>query len=95
MKTLRKVLIAVALLCVAGGAHAIAAIEFMKMDSAQGQSDVLKPIIISFLSKGYKKVPDWARLASLVRAKILEKGYTYQSLESVAEEAAVGAGMTR
>lgn len=82
-------------LCFATAAHAIAAIEYMKLDSGSPQKQVLDPIVISFLAKGYRNVPDWPKLASLVRAKILEKGYTFQSLEQVAEEAAIGAGMTR
>lgn len=89
----RGLVLALALLYSAT-AGAIAAVEFMKLD-ATGKRKALEPIIHSFLTAGYKKIPDWPELSARIRSKILEKGYTYQSLEAVAEEAAKEAGMTR
>lgn len=78
-----------------GTASALAAIEFMRLDDATKRREALEPIIHGFLSRGFKKVPDWPALGSEVRRVILERGYTYQALDSVAEEAAVRLGMYR
>lgn len=57
---------------------------------------VIKPIQISFLQSGYRKVPDNSYgLALEVKKIAFEKGYTYQSIEEVAKEAAIRMGMTR
>lgn len=76
-------------------AFGMAAIEYLKLQHAHEQARILEPIIVSFVSRGYKNVPDWAPLAHAVRALILKNGYTYQNVENVAEEAAIGLGMTR
>jgi superfamily II helicase len=55
----------------------------------------MKEIVIKLVSKGYKNVPDWVKLSRITRQKILEKGYTDEDIEAVAEEAALAAGMTR
>lgn len=79
----------------ATAAHALAVVEFLKMDVSQ-QMDVIKPIQISFLQSGYRKVPDNSYgLALEVKKIAFEKGYTYQSIEEVAKEAAIRMGMTR
>ena len=54
-----------------------------------------KEEVIKLVAKGYKNVPDWARLSSLMKKKILEKGYTTQDIDAVAEEAALDGGMTK
>lgn len=72
---------------------AMAVIEFLKLD-ASGRSNALEPIIHSYLRVGYKKIPDWAELSHEIRKLALEKGYSYQSLEEVAKEAALRLGMT-
>ena len=55
----------------------------------------MKQVVINLVAKGYKRVPDWAPLSSITKKKILERGYTNQDIEGIAEEAALGAGMTR
>jgi hypothetical protein len=55
----------------------------------------MKEIVIKLVAKGYKRVPDWAELSALTRERILRNGYTSQDIETIAEEAAVAAGMTR
>lgn len=74
-------------------AQAIAVIEFLKLD-ASGQHDALEPLILGYLRVGYKRVPDWARLASEIRRVTLEQGYSYHGLEGVAKEAALRLGMS-
>jgi hypothetical protein len=76
-------------------ANAISAIEFLKAETDNREAEYVKPLVIQFVSRGYKNVPDWPKLSRAIRKKILEKGYTYQSLESVAEEAAIDEGMKR
>lgn len=93
--TAARLLIATTLFTIATQAGAMSAIEFVKLDMGSPQRQALEPIVFSFVSRGYKDVPDWPKLSNLVRARVLEKGYTYQSLETVAEEAAVAAGMHR
>lgn len=90
----RQPLLALILVLASPMAFAMAAIEFLKADTV-AKSNVLEPIIISFVSQGYKHVPDWAPLSSACRKLILEKGYNYQDMEEVAKEAALGLGMTR
>lgn len=92
MKRLRALLLLAAF--VTQTAFALAAIEFIKLD-ATSQRQALEPIIYSFVSRGFKKVPDWVELSIQVRKITLEKGYNYQSIETVAEEAAIRLGMTR
>lgn len=76
-------------------AMALATIEFLKMEGSQ-QYDVVKPIMLSVLQRGYKKVPsNEFTLINAIKKLAFEKGYTYQNIENVAEEAAIGLGMTR
>lgn len=76
-------------------ATALAVIEFMKLKPTD-QFNVVKPIMLSFLQNGYKKVPDNEfTLISAIEKLAYEKGYTYQSIEEVAKEAALRLGMTR
>lgn len=84
-----------ALALVAQAASALATIEFMKMGATE-QYDVVKPMLVKFLQRGYKKVPD--NPFTLIRAieKITyAKGYTFQNIEDVALEAAESLGMIR
>jgi hypothetical protein len=76
-------------------ASAMSALEFLRAETDNKDAPVMKEIVIKLVAKGYKKVPDWARLSSITREKILEKGYTNQDIEEIAEEAALANGMTR
>ena len=93
MKRLRWLLLLA--IFIANAASALAAIEFLRMEDASDKANFLKPIIVSFVSRGYKKVPDWPSLSNECRKLILEKGYTFQNMEQVAEEAAIRLGMSR
>ena len=73
---------------------AMSALEFLRAEIDNKEDRVMKEIVIKLVSKGYKNVPDWPRLSSLTKRKILEKGYTNEDIEAVAEEAALAAGMT-
>lgn len=90
-----RIALAVAALALSQAAWALSAIEYLRMKDASQQNKVMEPIVDGFVSRGYKKVPNWARLDNQVRDLIREKGYTYQSIEGVAEEAAIAGGMTR
>ena len=82
-------------LAVARPAFAMTALEFISLQSASDQARILEPIVVSFVRRGHKKVPDWAPLSFEIRKLVLEKGYTYQSLEPVALEAAYRLGMEK
>jgi SpoVK/Ycf46/Vps4 family AAA+-type ATPase len=76
-------------------ASAMSALEFLRVETDNKEAPVMKEIVIKLVSKGYKNVPDWVKLSRITRQKILEKGYTDEDIEAVAEEAALAAGMTR
>jgi hypothetical protein len=87
--------IALLLLLVTSTAHAMATIEFLKL-GASDQYQAIKPIMLGLLSAGYKNVPsNEFILAGEIKKLAFEKGYTYQSLDEVAKEAAIRLGMTR
>jgi hypothetical protein len=87
--------VATTLLAVTDVALAVSALEFLRAETNNKEASMMKEIVIKLVAKGYKNVPDWARLSSVTRAKILEKGYTNQDIEPIAEEAALTSGMTR
>jgi hypothetical protein len=78
-----------------GAASAISALEFLRAEADNNEARMTKEEVIKLVAKGYKNVPDWARLSSLMKKKILEKGYTTQDIDAVAEEAALDGGMTK
>ena len=82
-------------LLMAQSAFALATIDFMKMEPSD-QMAAVKPIMIGFLQRGFKRIPnnEWTLIAEMKRLAF-EKGYNYQNMETVAEEAAVRLGMTR
>lgn len=85
----------VGLLAWAQAASALAMIEFMKMKPTD-QYSTIKPIMLAFLQRGYKKVPDNEFILIGAMEKLAyEKGYTYQNIERVAQEAAERLGMYR
>lgn len=93
MKILARCLVLLAML-LSPAATAVSTIEFLQMDIS-AQMDALKPISISFLKRGCKKVPsNEITLAHEIKRLAYEKGYTYQNLEEVAKEAAMTLGMT-
>ncbi len=92
---MKRLLFFVVALAFSGAVMAMSCIEYMRLDGATERREVLEPVIRGFLSKGYKKIPDWPALANALRKKILEKGYTFQNIEQAAEEAAIDQGMSR
>ena len=95
MSMYAKIAAALAVLCIAGAANALAMIEFLELKPTQ-QYEIIQPIAIGFLKAGYKKVPDNNfSLISEMKKIAYEKGYTYQNVEEVAKEAALKMGMTR
>ncbi len=94
MKKLAQYLILLMLL-ISQAATALATIEFLKMKPTD-QYEYVKPLMIKFLQRGYKKVPDNPfTLIGAIEKLAYEKGYTYQNVEEVAEEAAIRLGMTK
>jgi hypothetical protein len=90
-----RAILCATLLAFASTAHALSALEFMKMDFSR-QYDVAQPMLVTFLSAGYKKIPDNpASLVSRMKKIILDKGYQYQNVEDVGKEAAISLGMER
>jgi hypothetical protein len=85
----------ISLLAFAADATAMSALEFLRAEAENKEAPIMKDVVIKLVSKGYKRVPDWAPLSNMTKKKILERGYTNQDVEGVAEEAALGAGMTR
>lgn len=93
MKIARWVILAA--LVVSQSALALSTIEFMKMEPI-AQMQVIKPIMLRFLSRGFKRVPsNEFTLIGRIEKIAYEKGYTFQNIETVAEEAAVSLGMER
>lgn len=93
MKRLRWMLLLTAL--VAQIAHALTMIEFMEMKAGR-QTEIVKPIMLSFLRVGYKRVPSNEITLIIEMEKLAyEKGYRYESVEQVAKEAAIRLGMTQ
>lgn len=90
-----KLFIAVGCLLLSTALYAMTAFEFIKLENSTERRKLLEPIIFSFVSRGFKNVPDWATLGIRIRELVLKNGYSYQSLETVAEEAAKAEGMTR
>jgi SpoVK/Ycf46/Vps4 family AAA+-type ATPase len=87
--------LATALFTIVEIASAMSALEFLRVETDNKEAPMMKEIVIKLASKGYKNVPDWAKLSSITRQRILEKGYTTEDIEAIAEEAALTAGMTR
>ena len=89
------IVLATAFFSIAEIASAMSALEFLWVETDNKEAPVMKEIVIKLVSKGYKNVPDWVKLSRITRQKILEKGYTDEDIEAVAEEAALAAGITR
>lgn len=87
--------VAALLLLVTGTATAMTALEFLRAETDNNEARTMKEVVIKLVAKGYRNVPDWPRLSSVTKKKILEKGYTNQDIDGIAEEAALGAGMTK
>ena len=81
-------------LCAFTGANAMTGTEFMGY-SILDQSSILKPIIIKYISEGYKKVPDWYDLSKEIDIQIRRWGMGNKDLEDIALEAAKVRGMTQ
>jgi hypothetical protein len=78
-----------------GAANAASALDFLRAEADNSEARMMKDVVIKLVAKGYKRVPDWAPLSNMTKKRILERGYTNQDIEGVAEEAALGAGMTK
>ena len=96
MRTLLfRLVVATVFLAVADVALAMTALEFLRAETDYKEGPIMREIEKKLVAKGYKNVPDWRRLSSITRQKILEKAYTTQDIEAIAEEAALAEGMTR
>jgi hypothetical protein len=83
------------LLAFTANATAMSALEFLRAEANNKEASIMKEVVIRLVAKGYKHVPDWVPLSRVTKEKILERGYADQDVEGIAEEAALGAGMTR
>ena len=52
-------------------------------------------LVIRLVSQGYRDVPGWAHLATIMEELILKKGYRDKDVEEIAEEAALADGMSK
>jgi hypothetical protein len=96
MRTLLlRFVVAAVFFAIADVALAMTALEFLRAEADFKEAPIMREIETKLVAKGYKNVPDWRRLSRITRQKILEKGYTTQDIEAIAEEAALAAGMTR
>jgi len=92
-KNLMKLFIVVAAFFICTTANAMTGLEFMRYTLFE-QADILKPIIISYVSQGYKQVPNWPTLASEIDVQIRRWGLGDKNIEDIALEAAKVKGMT-
>lgn len=91
----RRSMLAIAALAVSCNALAMATIEFLQLGPSD-QMTKLEPVMLGFVKAGYKNVPsNEYKVATEIKKLAYEKGYTYQSLDEVAKEAAIRLGMTR
>jgi hypothetical protein len=80
---MKAMVVVVGLLLAATPAGAMTGQEFLRVDDSDNVNDemaVLKPLVRQFVMEGYHNVHDWAHLASIARALILEKGYRDETL---------------
>lgn len=76
--------------------HAATCSEFLRLDYGAPQKNAVAPIVAELVARGYRNVPDWPKLVSLTRERILREGCKPgQTLEEIAEAAALAAGMTK
>lgn len=95
---MKKTLFILAILIVASviNVQAMTGVEYLSLDNnISAKADLLKPIIVSFVSQGYKNVPSWAGLGSAMEDLIRKNGYANEDVETIALEAAIVKGMTR
>lgn len=71
---------------------AMTGLDFIQLRASQ-LKHVVEPIIISYVAKGYKKVPSWSRLSSKMKSMILARGYGSKDISQIAFEAAMEMGM--
>jgi len=95
MNARQAVMIGGLALILSGASLAMTGVEFLKVEDASEQAKIVKPIVVTFVSRGYKNVPSWASLSSKMADLIRKNGYRYKSVEDIAEEAALELGMTR
>jgi hypothetical protein len=71
----------------------MSAIDFLRAEAKNDEAPAMKRLVIEFIAKGYRAVPDWVHLSSITKKIILQKGYRDQDVGPIAEEAARAAGM--
>ena len=79
---------------VSGTVSAMSALEFLRVETDNREAPVMKEIVIKLVGERYKGSRS-GRIVGLDEAEIIQKGYTTQDIEQIAEEAAFAAGMTR
>jgi hypothetical protein len=96
MSAMKAMVVAVGLLA-ATPADAMTGLEFLQAFDKGGaaQAEALQPLVRQFVREGYHNVPDWADLAYMARALILEKGYRDKPMAEIAREAAIANGMSK
>lgn len=76
-------------------ANAMTGLEFMKISSASEKRIVLEPVIIEYVSQGYKNVPDWSELSNKIEKAIRKNGWGNRDIHDIALDAAKAQGMTK
>jgi hypothetical protein len=68
----------------------------LDFDSLEDRSEIeekLNPILLSFLSNGYKNIPESVELSGAMKTLIMKQGLAENGIEEIALEAAVSLGM--
>jgi hypothetical protein len=95
MNAMKAMVVVVGLLLAATPAGAMTGLEFLQAFDKGEPHAVLEPLVHQFVREGYHNVPDWADLALMARALILEKGYRDKDIAEIAREAAIANGMSK
>ena len=92
-----KAMVAVGLSLAVAPAAAMTGQEFLQTSDGNTEAEVpvLKSLVRQFVKEGYHSVPDWADLAAMTRALILERGYRDKDIAEIAREAAIANGMSK
>jgi hypothetical protein len=90
-----NIIIILAGFSLSGNLFAMSGLDFIKIENSTLVRNEIEPIVIQFVSDGFRNVPDWGQLSYDIRKLILKNGYGDQSLDIIAKEAALKSGMTK
>lgn len=94
-KNFLKLFVVAATFFICTTANAMTGIEFMKLSSGSEEKAALEPLVVEYVSQGYKNVPNWAELSRFVNDAIRKNGWGNKDLRDIAISAAKEKGMTK